>query len=145
MILDRLGGVDDEGNEEPIEARMLSRQIEKAQQKVEEQNFLMRKRVLEYDDVLNEQRRVIYAYRDEVLEGKSIGEEARSEIAAVIERTMPTNTPEGDYLEDLGSGRWLPWPSGSSSRAGAHARGPGARRDGRTCTGFTEQIVELAR
>ena len=80
-ILDRLGGVDDEGNEEPIEAGMLSKQIEKAQQKVEEQNFLIRKRVLEYDDVMNEQRRVIYAYRDEVLEGKSIGEEARSEVA----------------------------------------------------------------
>ncbi len=76
-ILDRLGGVDEEGNEEPIEAGMLSKQIEKAQKKVEEQNFLIRKRVLEYDDVMNEQRRVIYAYRDEVLEGKSIGEEAR--------------------------------------------------------------------
>ena len=76
-ILDKLGGVDEEGNEEPIEAGMLSKQIEKAQKKVEEQNFLIRKRVLEYDDVMNEQRRVIYAYRDEVLEGKSIGEEAR--------------------------------------------------------------------
>src|SRR5271170_2905934 len=60
-ILDKLGGVDDEGNEEPIEAGMLSKQIEKAQRKVEEQNFLIRKRVLEYDDVMNEQRRVIYA------------------------------------------------------------------------------------
>ena len=60
---------------------MLSKQIEKAQKKVEEQNFLIRKRVLEYDDVMNEQRRVIYAYRDEVLEGKSIGEEARREVA----------------------------------------------------------------
>ena len=79
-ILDRLGGLDDEGNEEPIEAGMLSKQIEKAQKKVEEQNFLIRKRVLEYDDVMNEQRRVIYAYRDEVLEGKSIGEEARTEV-----------------------------------------------------------------
>src|SRR6516164_7206230 len=80
-ILDRLGGVDEEGNEEPIEAGMLSKQIEKAQKKVEEQNFLIRKRVLEYDDVMNEQRRVIYAYRDEVLEGKNIGEEARGEVA----------------------------------------------------------------
>ena len=60
-ILDRLGGVDEEGNEEPIEAGMLSKQIEKAQRKVEEQNFLIRKHVLEYDDVMNEQRRVIYA------------------------------------------------------------------------------------
>ena len=87
-ILDKLGGVDEEGNEEPIEAGMLSKQIEKAQKKVEEQNFLIRKRVLEYDDVMNEQRRVIYAYRDEVLEGKSIGEEAREEVVKVLERTI---------------------------------------------------------
>jgi preprotein translocase subunit SecA len=98
-ILDKLGGVDEEGNEEPIEAGMLSKQIEKAQKKVEEQNFLIRKRVLEYDDVMNEQRRVIYAYRDEVLEGKSIGEEARQEVAKVIERTIDQYTP-GDFMED---------------------------------------------
>src|SRR5271166_1463825 len=98
-ILDKLGGVDDEGNEEPIEAGMLSKQIEKAQRKVEEQNFLIRKRVLEYDDVMNEQRRVIYAYRDEVLEGKSISEEARREVAQVIERTIEQYT-QGEYIED---------------------------------------------
>src|SRR5947209_7018005 len=98
-ILDKLGGVDDEGNEEPIEAGMLSKQIEKAQKKVEEQNFLIRKRVLEYDDVMNEQRRVIYAYRDEVLEGNSIGEEAREEVRKVIERTVDEYTP-GDFMKD---------------------------------------------
>jgi preprotein translocase subunit SecA len=98
-ILDKLGGVDDEGNEEPIEAGMLSKQIEKAQKKVEEQNFLIRKRVLEYDDVMNEQRRVIYAYRDEVLEGKSIGEEARREVGRVIERTIDDYATE-DFVED---------------------------------------------
>jgi preprotein translocase subunit SecA len=98
-ILDKLGGVDEHGNEEPIEAGMLSKQIEKAQRKVEEQNFLIRKRVLEYDDVMNEQRRVIYKYRDEVLEGRSIGEEARAEVAKVIERTVDQYTP-GDFIED---------------------------------------------
>jgi preprotein translocase subunit SecA len=98
-ILDKLGGVDDDGNEEPIEAGMLSKQIEKAQKKVEEQNFLIRKRVLEYDDVMNEQRRVIYAYRDEVLDGNSIGEEAREEVRKVIERTIDEYTP-GDFVED---------------------------------------------
>ena len=57
-ILDRLGTVDEEGNEEPIEAGMLSKQIEKAQRKVEEQHYLARKHTLEYDDVLNQQREV---------------------------------------------------------------------------------------
>ena len=73
-ILDRLGSTDEEGNEEPIEAKMLSKQIEKAQKKVEEQNFLIRKRVLEYDDVMNQQREVVYEYRDEILEGRDMGE-----------------------------------------------------------------------
>ncbi len=98
-ILDKLGGVDEEGNEEPIEAGMLSKQIEKAQKKVEEQNFLIRKRVLEYDDVMNEQRRVVYRYRDGVLEGKSMSDEARQEVQAVLERTIAQYTP-GDFIED---------------------------------------------
>ncbi len=98
-ILDRLGGTDEEGNEEPIEAGMLSKQIEKAQKKVEEQNFLIRKRVLEYDDVMNEQRRIVYAYRDGVLEGKAMGAEAREELGNVIERTVAQYTP-GDFMED---------------------------------------------
>jgi preprotein translocase subunit SecA len=98
-ILDRLGSTDDEGHEEPIEAGMLSKQIEKAQRKVEEQNFLIRKRVLEYDDVMNEQRRIVYEYRDQVLEGKDMGEPARDEIAAVIRRLVDEHTA-GDYMED---------------------------------------------
>src|SRR3954451_23803859 len=98
-ILDKLGAYDEEGNEEPIEAKMLSKQIEKAQRKVEEQNFLIRKRVLEYDDVMNEQRRIVYAYRDEVLEGRDMGEQAREEIGAVLERIVDEYTP-GDFIED---------------------------------------------
>src|SRR5256886_5071906 len=98
-ILDRLGSYDEEGNEEPIEAGMLSKQIEKAQKKVEEQNFLIRKRVLEYDDVMNEQRRIVYAYRDEILEGKDMGGAARDEIASVVARIVEDHTP-GDFIED---------------------------------------------
>jgi preprotein translocase subunit SecA len=98
-ILDKLGGIDEEGNEEPIEAGMLTKQIEKAQKRVEEQNYLQRKNVLEYDDVMNEQRRVIYAYRDEILEGKDIGDEAREQVASVIERTV-AEYAEGPYVED---------------------------------------------
>src|SRR4051812_34510218 len=98
-ILDRLGSYDAEGNEEPIEAGMLSKQIEKAQRKVEEQNFLIRKRVLEYDDVMNEQRRIVYAYRDEILEGKDMGGSAREEIGSVVGRIVDEHTP-GDFVED---------------------------------------------
>jgi preprotein translocase subunit SecA len=98
-ILDRLGSTDEEGNEEPIEAGMLTKQIEKAQRKVEEQNFLTRKRVLEYDDVMNEQRRIVYEYRDNVLEGRDMGDQARQEIAGVVERLVDEYAA-ADYVED---------------------------------------------
>jgi preprotein translocase subunit SecA len=102
-ILDRLGPVDDDGSEVPLEAKMLTKTVENAQKKVEEQNFLIRKRVLEYDDVMNEQRRVVYKYRREILEGRDISETARDELEGVIERLVDEYTP-GDILEewDLG-------------------------------------------
>ena len=98
-ILDRLGPTTEEGEEEPIEAKMLSKQIENAQRKVEEQNYLIRKRVLEYDDVMNQQREIVYKYRDEVLEGRDMATVAREQIAEVIGRTVDEYTP-GDYIED---------------------------------------------
>jgi preprotein translocase subunit SecA len=98
-ILDRLGTTDKEGNEEPIAAGVLTKQIEKAQGKVEEQNFLIRKRVLEYDDVMNQQREVIYEYRDRILEERDMGEEAREQIDAVIERMVEEYTA-GDFVEE---------------------------------------------
>jgi preprotein translocase subunit SecA len=98
-ILDRFKVVDEEGNEEPIEAGILSKQIENAQRKVEEQHFLQRKHTLEYDDVMNQQREVVYRYRDDVLEGRDMGDVAREEVAKVIGRLVDEYTPN-DYFED---------------------------------------------
>jgi preprotein translocase subunit SecA len=98
-ILDKLGPVDDDGGEVPLEAKMLTKTVENAQKKVEEQNFLIRKRVLEYDDVMNEQRRVIYKYRREILEGRDISENARDELEGVIERLVDEYTA-GDILDE---------------------------------------------
>jgi preprotein translocase subunit SecA len=103
-ILDRLGPVDKEtGLEEPIEAKMLSKQIESAQRRVEEQHFLQRKNTLEYDDVMNEQREVIYRYRNRVLDGEDISETAKAQIQDAIERLSEEYLP-GDFAEewDLG-------------------------------------------
>ena len=102
-ILDRLGPVDEDGTEVPLEAKMLTKTVENAQKKVEEQNFLIRKRVLEYDDVMNEQRRVVYKYRREILEGRDISETARDELEGVVDRLVDEYT-QGDLLEewDLG-------------------------------------------
>jgi preprotein translocase subunit SecA len=115
-ILDRLGPVDEDGSEVPLEAKMLTKTVENAQKKVEEQNFLIRKRVLEYDDVMNEQRRVVYKYRREILEGLDISETARDELEGVIERLVDEYTP-GDILEEWDLGELetqlrLIWPVG---------------------------------
>jgi preprotein translocase subunit SecA len=98
-ILDRLGPTGETGEEEPIEAGMLSKQIENAQKKVEEQNFLIRKRVLEYDDVMNQQREIIYEYRDRILEGEDMSQTAREQLADVVER-LADEYLQGDYAED---------------------------------------------
>src|SRR3954453_1401544 len=99
-ILDRLGPVNKEtGEEEPIEAKMLSKQIESAQRRVEEQHFLQRKHTLEYDDVMNEQREVIYRYRNRVLDGEDISETAKSNISDAIER-MAEEYLAGDFGEE---------------------------------------------
>src|SRR5213075_2747755 len=99
-ILDRLGPVNKEtGEEEPIEAKMLSKQIEGAQRRVEEQNFLTRKHVLEYDDVMNEQREVIYRYRNRVLDGEDISDTAKGQISDAIERMAEEYLP-GDFVEE---------------------------------------------
>src|SRR5436190_9438586 len=62
-------------DDQPMEAKILSNQIENAQKKVEEQNFVARKNVLKYDDVMNVQRQVIYEQRRRVLEGQDLSEE----------------------------------------------------------------------
>ena len=85
-VLDRLGPSEDI----PIEAGILSKTVEGAQKKVEEQNFGIRKRVLEYDDVLNKQREVIYRERRQVLEGEDLTEQAKDWIAETLVAVVDT-------------------------------------------------------
>ncbi|GAC1324291.1 MAG: preprotein translocase subunit SecA [Thermoleophilaceae bacterium] len=98
-ILDKLGPVSEQGYEEPLDSKMLSKQIESAQKKVEEQNFLIRKRVLEYDDVMNQQREIIYKIRDRILEGEDMSETARTQISDAIGRLVDEYLV-GDFVED---------------------------------------------
>jgi preprotein translocase subunit SecA len=79
-VLDRLGP----GEDVPIEAGILTKTVEGAQKKVEEQHFGVRKRVLEYDDVLNLQREVIYRERRQVLEGENLEDQAKDWIAETL-------------------------------------------------------------
>src|SRR3954471_3051155 len=81
-------------DDQPMEASILSRQIENAQKKVEEQNFVARKNVLKYDDVMNVQRMVIYEQRNRVLHGEDLAEQVREWIDEVIARTVAHFTQE---------------------------------------------------
>ncbi len=84
---DRIYGIMDKlvkDDSVPIEASILSRQIESAQKKVEEQNFVARKNVLKYDDVMNAQRLVIYEQRRHVLDGEDLSDEINEWIREVI-------------------------------------------------------------
>lgn len=71
----------------PIEAKMVSKQIESAQAKVEGRNFSIRKNVLRYDDVMNRQREIIYSQRDKVLDGENI----RDNILKMIDDSIASN------------------------------------------------------
>jgi preprotein translocase subunit SecA len=86
-------------DDQPMEAGILSRQIENAQKKVEEQNFVARKNVLKYDDVLNKQRTVIYEQRRKVLEGQDLSEEVRAWVDEVFARLVAHFT-ENEYAEE---------------------------------------------
>ena len=78
---------------EVIESGMLTRQIEKAQRKVEAHNFDIRKNLLDYDDVNNDQRKVIYQQRDELLEAESVKENVEGIRADVVDAMVARHVP----------------------------------------------------
>src|SRR5262245_45206094 len=80
--------------DQPMEAKILSSQIENAQKKVEEQNFVARKNVLKYDDVMNTQRKVIYEQRRRVLGGEDMSDDVRGWIDEVVTATVGQFTQE---------------------------------------------------
>ncbi|MBD0022760.1 preprotein translocase subunit SecA [Gordonia pseudamarae] len=83
----------------PIEAKMVTRAIRSAQTQVEQQNFEVRKNVLKYDEVMNEQRKVIYGERRTILEGEDHADEVRRMIDDVVGAYVDGATAEG-YAED---------------------------------------------
>ncbi len=84
---------------EPIEARMVTRSIESAQRKVEARNFDIRKQLLQYDDIANDQRKVIYAQRNEVLESDSVRDMVLNLLEACMTEVFHTYVPEESMEE----------------------------------------------
>lgn len=95
-IMDKLGMEEDE----PIEHSLVTKSIESAQKKVESRNFDMRKHVLEYDDVMNQQREVIYAQRRKILVEDNLRENVMDMIKRVVDRTMVMYAPPEVYSEE---------------------------------------------
>ncbi|WP_396922086.1 preprotein translocase subunit SecA [Mycolicibacterium sp.] len=83
----------------PIEAKMVTRAIKSAQTQVEQQNFEVRKNVLKYDEVMNQQRKVIYKERRMILEGENLQKQAHDMLVDVITAYVDGATAEG-YAED---------------------------------------------
>jgi preprotein translocase subunit SecA len=84
----------------PIEHRMVTRAIENAQKKVEAHNFDIRKQLLEYDDVMNKQREVIYQHRHAILAGEDLSEEVQDMMAEVVDSFVNIYCPEDQYPEE---------------------------------------------
>ena len=90
----------------PIDAKILSNAVENAQKNVESRNFKVRKSVLEYDDVMNTQREVIYAQRQKVLDGESLRDNMMSILRGLVESSVTTAASKagqlnGEALEEL--------------------------------------------
>ena len=95
-MVEKLGMEEDDA----IEHKMLSKSIESAQKKVEGKNFSIRKSVLQYDDVMNKQREIIYAERKRVLEGENIKPEIMEMIDALADAIVDKFCPEKTYQEE---------------------------------------------
>lgn len=95
-MMDRLG-MDDS---QPIQSKMVTKAVESAQKRVEGNNFDARKQLLQYDDVLREQREIIYRQRFEVLDSENLRDIVEKMIQSVIERVVNSHTPGEEMPED---------------------------------------------
>ena len=95
-MMDRLGMDEDD----PIEHKLVTRSIESAQKKVEARNFDIRKQVLEYDDVMNQQREVIYDQRRKILEKADLKSTVLDMASHIVDRSIDMYAPKEAYSED---------------------------------------------
>ena len=95
-LIEKMGLAEDE----PIEAKMLTGQIEKAQKRIEARNYEIRKNVLQYDDVMNEQRKEIYGQRLQVLEGRDMHETIVKMADMLIDGSVASYCGNGDNIMD---------------------------------------------
>lgn len=137
-IMDKLGMEEDE----PIEHNMISRAIENAQRKVEGHNFDIRKHLLEYDDVMNKQREIIYQQRGEVLSGEDVVEvidDMIEDLAAGV---------AGEFFQDRAESLEWDWEGFTARMAELFHNEPAWAEEERkdlTLATFTEKILSFVR
>ena len=114
----------------PIDARILSGAVENAQRSVESRNFRIRKNVLEYDDVMNTQREVIYAQRQKVLDGEDLRENMMHMLRQLIDSTVTDTLSEsGGTVDGLTGRKLLAKLQGIFFPRGAYSPAEGAKAD----------------
>src|SRR4051812_23496427 len=130
-LMERMGLEDDVA----IESRLVSKTIESAQSRVEGFNFDMRKRVVEFDDVINRQRETIYAERDKVLRNEDLSETIRSfvedEVRAIVDQHLSADVPDDWGMEAL-----------VAALRAMGLDGPGTTEDELWDVGSKDQILE---
>ena len=104
-MMDKLG-MDDT---QPLESRMISKAVESAQKRVEGNNFDARKQLLQYDDVLRQQREIIYAQRQQLMEDEELQEIAENMIRSCITRQVQQHTPDEVIEEEWEIDKLLQW------------------------------------
>ncbi|MFC4618567.1 preprotein translocase subunit SecA [Camelliibacillus cellulosilyticus] len=95
-MMERLGMADDQ----PIESKLVTRSVESAQKRVEGNNFDARKQLLQFDDVMRQQREIIYKQRYEVLDSENLSDDIKAMMKSVIERAVAAHTPESEVPEE---------------------------------------------
>jgi preprotein translocase subunit SecA len=128
-IMGKLGMTEDEAIEHPF----ISKSIERAQKTVEGHNFDMRKHLLQYDDVMNKQREVVYTRREAILEGENIRDEVMVMVQDIVESHFEANTPVEEEPEnwDLSVfAKWFEETFVASSQGLVPAKGATIDRDG---------------
>jgi len=95
-MLDRLGMSDDQ----PIESKLVTRSVESAQKRVEGNNFDARKQLLQFDDVMRQQREIIYKQRYEVLDSEDLSEDIKAMMKSVIERNVEAHASDDELPEE---------------------------------------------
>jgi preprotein translocase subunit SecA len=146
-LMDRLGIEEDV----PIDSPIVSRAIENAQKKVEARNFDIRKHVLNYDDVMNQQRELIYKQRRKVLEGADTRDIALDAIDALAERLVHEGVPEGTYLEEfdpqilIDLAEEAGFPQGALTPEVLHEASQGIRKQAEARKRLSENVAEGAK